>query len=72
MKNLKTIENKINKLPSSLIGEVEDFVDFLLNKNRQMNKRKLQQNWAGSLKDFSDKYSSVELQKKALEWMSPV
>ncbi|HSS21745.1 MAG TPA: hypothetical protein VLL54_16855 [Pyrinomonadaceae bacterium] len=30
--------------------------------------RKLTQNWAGGLGEYSNKYTSLELQKKALEW----
>jgi DNA-directed RNA polymerase specialized sigma24 family protein len=30
--------------------------------------RKLKQNWAGGLSDYSSQYTSLELQKKALEW----
>jgi hypothetical protein len=29
---------------------------------------KLKQNWAGALSDYREKYTSLELQKKALEW----
>ena len=30
--------------------------------------KKLRQDWGGALKDFRDKYTSLELQKKAFEW----
>jgi hypothetical protein len=30
--------------------------------------RKLRQNWAGGLSDYGSQYTSLELQKKALEW----
>ncbi|HEY6231115.1 MAG TPA: hypothetical protein VIW64_07620 [Pyrinomonadaceae bacterium] len=30
--------------------------------------RKLKQNWAGGLSDYRGQYTSLELQKKALEW----
>jgi hypothetical protein len=30
--------------------------------------RKLKQNWAGGLSDYSSQYTSLDLQKKALEW----
>jgi len=68
MKNLKIIVEKIQKLPPSLRGEVENYIDFLLNKKQKNKKRILRQDWAGSLKDISNEYTSVELQKKALEW----
>jgi hypothetical protein len=68
MKNISIIIDKIQKLPPSMMGEVENFIDFLLNKKQKNKKRILRQDWAGSLKDISTKYTSVELQKKALEW----
>jgi dTDP-glucose pyrophosphorylase len=68
MENLKIIVEKIQKLPPSLRGEVENYIDFLLNKKQKNKKRILRQDWAGSLKDISNEYTSVELQKKALEW----
>lgn len=30
--------------------------------------KKLRQTWAGALRDYREQYSSLELQKKALEW----
>lgn len=30
--------------------------------------RKLKQNWAGGLSDYREQYTSLQLQKKALEW----
>jgi len=47
---------------------VQDFIGFLLEKRKQKYGRKLRQDWAGALRDYRDKYTSLELQKKALEW----
>lgn len=68
MGNLKTIENKIQNLPPDLIDDLNDYINFLLSKSKHKKKRKLKQDWAGSLGDISNNYSSIELQKKALEW----
>jgi hypothetical protein len=68
MKDLKTIEEKIHKLPPNMLDEVDDFVDFLLSRAKTKGKNKLKQDWAGSLKEFSDKYTSISLQKKSMEW----
>ncbi len=70
MKNLSHLEDKIQQLPPSMINEVEDFLDFLLTKSKVRRKGKLTQKWAGALKEFSGEYTSLELQKKALEWMN--
>jgi hypothetical protein len=48
--------------------EVRDFARFL-NATRARPKQKyLRQTWAGALREYRDQYTSLELQKKALEW----
>lgn len=65
---MKTIEEKIKELPPELQKKVEDFVQFLLEKRVRKYGRKLRQDWAGALRDYRNQYTSLELQKKALEW----
>ena len=65
---MKNLEEKIKELPPDLHQEVMDFVDFLLEKRGRKPGKKLRQDWAGALKDYRDQYTSLELQKKALEW----
>jgi hypothetical protein len=46
----------------------EDFIEFLSNRER----KKIEPpkfTWEGGLEELKDEYTSVELQKKALEWM---
>jgi hypothetical protein len=62
------IEEMFNKLPHELQQEVLDFVEFLIEKRSRKYGRKLRQDWAGALKQYRDQYTSLELQKKALEW----
>lgn len=62
------IEEMVKNLPPDLYQEVEDFIEFLINKRMQKPAGKLRQDWVGTLKDYRDKYTSLELQKKALEW----
>jgi hypothetical protein len=64
---MENIEKKIGKLPFELQREVEDFVDFLLEK-RKRRRGKPRFDWAAALKDLRDKYTSVELQHKISEW----
>jgi len=64
----KKIEDMIKELPLHLQHEVEDFIQFLIEKQARKPARKLRQDWAGALRDYRDKYTSLELQKKALEW----
>ena len=65
---METIEEMIKELPLELQQEVYDFTRFLLVKKIHPMQKKLQMTWAGGLRDFREQYTSVELQKKALEW----
>ncbi len=65
---MKTLEEKIKALPPELQREVEDFVEFLLERRGPKPKGKLKLDWRGALRDLRDQYTSVELQHKALEW----
>lgn len=62
------IEELLKELSPELRQEVEDFVKFLLEKRARKRGRKLRQDWAGALKDYRHQYTSLELQKMALEW----
>jgi len=62
------IEEIVRELPPELRREVEDFAQFLVNKQGRKTGRKLRQDWAGGLREYRDKYTSLELQKKAMEW----
>ncbi|MBU4373057.1 MAG: DUF2281 domain-containing protein [Euryarchaeota archaeon] len=62
------IEQKIKELPPELQHEVEDFIEFLIERRKAKSGKKLQQDWAGALRDFRDQYTSLELQKKSLHW----
>ncbi|OGQ73168.1 MAG: hypothetical protein A2W73_06050 [Deltaproteobacteria bacterium RIFCSPLOWO2_12_55_13] len=65
---MKSIDERIKNLPPALKKEVEEFVNSLLKKRRKKNGKRLRQDWAGALRDYRDQYTSLELQKKALEW----
>jgi hypothetical protein len=67
---LQEIEAKIDKLPDHVIPEVNDFLDSLLVKysDKKLKKRKFKFDWEGGLSGLKDKYTSVKLQHKALEW----
>jgi len=66
MRTTKNIESKIGKLSPALIGELDLFLDYLINKKVTHKTKKLRQDWAGGLKDI--KISAIDLQKKALDW----
>jgi len=62
------LKDLIDQLPPELQQEVEDFVEFLMEKKGKKKGKKLKQDWAGGLKEYRNQYTSLELQKKALEW----
>ncbi len=63
------IERKFNELPNDLKKEVLDFIDFLITKKRpKIVSSRFNFDWEGSLSDFKNKYSSVNLQHKTMEW----
>ena len=65
---MKSIEEKVKELPLELQQEVEDFIDFLLERRGKKKQKKLRMSWARRLQEFCDQYTALELQKKALEW----
>jgi hypothetical protein len=68
MKAIQNIEDKILKLSPGLMIELDQYLDYLIQKKSSQKSKKLRQDWAGGLKDI--KISAIELQKKALEWRS--
>jgi hypothetical protein len=65
---MRTLEEVVRELPPGLKDEVRDFAEFLLQKQERPRQRRLRQSWAGGLREFRDKFTSLELQKKILEW----
>lgn len=66
--DVKTLEEKVRELSPELQQEVEDFVEFLIKKRLKRARTKPKFNWAGSLRDLRDQYTSVELQHKISAW----
>lgn len=65
---MKTIDRILKDLPPDLQQEVEDFAAFILERSKRGRGKRLRQDWAGGLRKYRDQYTSLELQKKALEW----
>lgn len=59
---------EISDLPPDKRQEVLDFIEFLRNKKDLQPKKQFKFKWEGCLEEFKDQYTSLELQKKALEW----
>lgn len=58
----------IEKLPPDVQKEVEEFVLFLSRRHGRKIGRRLRQDWGGGLKESRDRFTSLELQKKTLDW----
>lgn len=66
--NSKKLNNIVNLPEEMRDSEVEIIVLKISDKNRKKEEKKLTQNWAGAMSNFRHQYTSLELQKKALEW----
>jgi len=66
----KEIELKIRELPEDLRREVLDYMEFLLKKYRvkEIKAKRFKFDWEGGLSEIREKFTSVELQHRALEW----
>jgi hypothetical protein len=64
----QSLEELFRQLPPELQQEVRDFAHYLLDTKVRRKQRYLRLSWAGGLSDLRDQYTSLELQKKALEW----
>lgn len=66
----KEIELEMRELPEDLKREILDYMDFLLKKykGKEIVAKKFKFDWEGGLSELRDKFTSVELQHKALEW----
>ena len=62
------LDQLLSRLPVDIRGQVKDFVEFLLSRKRPAKGAGLKQDWAGALKEYRDKYTSLSLQAKASEW----
>ncbi len=65
---MESLEEILAKLPPEQQQEVHDFAQFLAEKKARPKRRKLKLNWAGGLREFRDQYTSLELQKKSLDF----
>jgi len=68
MVSSEDVFKKIQQLPPDLQQELSDIVDYLTSKVQAKGKTKLRLDWAGGIREFRDKFTSLDLQRKALEW----
>jgi capsule polysaccharide export protein KpsE/RkpR len=68
MESMKDVEQIIRQLPPDLQREVLDFAEFLKQRQANRKQKKLRMSWAGGLREFREKFTALDLQRKALEW----
>ena len=67
--NLQILTEKVQRLPNFLQREVLDYIEFLTNRYKAINKNKhFSFQWEGGLKELKDQLTSVELQHKAKDY----
>lgn len=65
---MEALKDLVEQLPPDLQQEARDFVEFLLQRRVKKQKGELKLDWRGALRDLRDKYTSVDLQHKVLQW----
>ena len=65
---MQGLKELVEQLPPDLQQEVRDFAEFLMEKRVTKQKGDLELDWRGALRDMRDRYTSVELQHKILQW----
>ncbi|BFU95285.1 MAG: hypothetical protein NTNFB02_20070 [Nitrospira sp.] len=65
---MPSLEERIKGLPPDLRREVEDFVDFLIDRRAPHQRGNMKFAWEGALADLRDQYTSVDLQHKIFEY----
>ena len=66
-RSMEQIRDLVAKLSSQHQQEVLDFAQYLAKKSKSKRK-KLRLDWAGGLAEFNESYTSLEMQKKSLDW----
>jgi hypothetical protein len=64
----RSLEEIVRDLPPDSQAKVRQFVKLLQETDNGKTNKKLEQNWAGALSDYRDQYTSLDLQRKSLEW----
>ena len=65
---MSTIEETVRHLPPDSRVKVQIYIDSLMEERKKHPARPLRQDWAGGFSEFKSQYTSIDLQKKALEW----
>jgi hypothetical protein len=64
----KRLEELVRELPEDLQQEVRSSIEDLLEQRSPAKPVRLRLEWAGALREYRDRFTSVDLQHKVLEW----
>lgn len=67
---MNNVAEIVEKLPPDIQVNVKVFINSLMEKRREYPVQPLKQDWAGGFSEYKSMYTSLDLQKKALEWRS--
>ena len=65
---IKPLDQLLKELPPESEAELRNFVELLIEKRKRQSNGHLRQDWAGALSDLREQFTSLELQKKSLDW----
>lgn len=65
---MKSLEELIKELPPQLQNEVREYAQYLVDTKVKPKRKYLRMDWAGGLREYRDQFTSLQLQKKSLEW----
>ena len=65
---IKPLDQLLKELPPESQAEVRNFVEALIERRQRKSNGYLRQSWAGALEDYREQFTSLELQKKSLDW----
>jgi hypothetical protein len=64
----KPLEQLLRELPPEAQSKVRSFVESIIKERKRQTNGHLRQTWAGALEDCREQFTSLELQKKSLDW----
>jgi hypothetical protein len=65
---IKPLDQLLKELSPESQAEVREFVESLVKKRQRQTNGHVRQTWAGALEDCRQQFTSLELQKKSLDW----
>lgn len=65
---VKPLDQLLKDLPPESQAEVRDFLESLIKRRQRKSNGHVRQSWASALEDYREQFTSLELQKRSLDW----